>query len=93
MTIQERMKKAQEEMARVQAIADVYEIIENEYHYKFCEHKQDENGNFLYDENSNGIWIEKDDDDMVGYPWYDIERTIKARDMMREVLALVANMK
>ena len=93
MTLNDRMSKVQEQMNRLQAIKDVYEIIEREYKYRFCVHVKDDNGEYMYDDNGDPVWRDQNIDESSGYPWYDVDRTKRTRDIMLEVLDMVADMK
>ena len=95
MMMKERIEKAEKELQRVQAIADVYAILFRQYQAEYCDHRKDDDGNYMYDDNCNPIYDEKSDspEDFNCYPWYDGERTIRSREVFREVLKLVETMK
>lgn len=90
-----RLEKAKQELARVQGIADAYELINRWYNSEFCDNAKDENGDYITDEEGNLLYKEKGDnpDDLCNYPWYDGNRFIQARQAMRDVLKYMETMK
>ena len=92
--MKERIAKAEKQLQRVQAIADVYELIYRQYQTEYCIHCKDENDNYMYDENSQPIYAEKSDnpEDFYSYPWYDGDRAIRSREVFREVLQMIEKM-
>ena len=86
--------KAENELARLQAIEDVYEIILETYHSRFCKHQRDDNDEYVYDEDGNPVYLEmENEDEFRYYPWYDAKRGMAARDMFREILQKVSEYK
>ena len=92
MTMKERKAKAEQELKRVNAIMKVYELIEEGYHNVFCEMVTDEDGNYKTDEDGNYIYKERFHLNSYRFD-YDEEFYDTCRDLMKEVLDKVANMK
>ena len=94
MDMEERITQAQSALQRVQGIGDVYTLLLETYHSRFCVTVKDEDGNYVMDEDGNFTYKEKAiDEDTYCYPFYDEKREVEAHKIFNEVLDMVASMK
>ena len=93
MTIKSRISEAQELVTKLEAMQSVFEHLESCYKSNYMKIAEDEDGNYVTDENNDYVYRDLTEDELNYYPWYDSEKAKKEREIFKQVLSYLENMK